>query len=325
MKNTEIKQPIIIIGMHRSGTTMLSKMLQQMGLFIGWNLNDEHEAKYFLNRNEMILKGCGGSWDNPVLIDNMISRTGLRERVASTLFNDLGSIYTSNFLGPKLYLKYRSILDLNIPWGWKDPRNTFLLPLWLDIFPEAKVIHIYRNGLDIAQSLAVREQKRIEEVLSEKPNLKELALDQKTQFDKESLLLFIIKKFQYRWSKLSSLYKYGKLRIQPCISIQSGFDLWSTYIDRAFEHLNSIRNTSLNIKYEDFLLRPKTYLMQLNEFCALSADEQQIENIANTVNVNRRYSFKNDTKLMEFYETVKKNQWMEKLNYHLDSEKTTME
>ncbi len=30
-------------------------------------------------------------------------------------------------------------------WGWKDPRNTFTLPMWLSIFPKARVLHVLRN------------------------------------------------------------------------------------------------------------------------------------------------------------------------------------
>ena len=44
-------------------------------------------------------------------------------------------------------------------WGWKDPRTCFSLSLWLKIFPKAKVIYIQRNGVDVAQSLVVRNEK----------------------------------------------------------------------------------------------------------------------------------------------------------------------
>ena len=30
-----MKQPVVIIGMHRSGTTMLTKLLNEVGLFTG--------------------------------------------------------------------------------------------------------------------------------------------------------------------------------------------------------------------------------------------------------------------------------------------------
>ncbi|MBW1793701.1 MAG: sulfotransferase [Deltaproteobacteria bacterium] len=38
-------------------------------------------------------------------------------------------------------------------WGWKDPRTTLTLPLWLKLFPKARIIHVIRNGIDSALSL----------------------------------------------------------------------------------------------------------------------------------------------------------------------------
>ena len=68
-------RPIIILGMHRSGTTMIVKMLQEMGLFIGWDLEENYEARFFFSRNETILNSCGGSWDNPKVIDNLLNHS----------------------------------------------------------------------------------------------------------------------------------------------------------------------------------------------------------------------------------------------------------
>ena len=61
----------------------------------------------------------------------------------------------AGFLGWKRYLAYRSLERFDQPWGWKDPRNVFTLPLWLRVFPEAKIIYIVRNGVDVAASLLV--------------------------------------------------------------------------------------------------------------------------------------------------------------------------
>jgi hypothetical protein len=251
----------------------------------------------------------------------MLTRDRLQKNVTQMLIEDLNTLKAINFLGLKLYMKYKSIQKLDIPWGWKDPRNTFLLPLWLTIFPEAKIVHIYRNGIDIAQSLSLREGKRIEEVLSDNSNLKKVMRSQKEQISEEDFILYSTRKIQNRWRKMSTLYKYRTLRIQPCISIDKGFELWTQYIDRAFQNMNSFRNPGITIKYEDFLLQPKKYLSDLNNFCGLKASEDQIDRIAKTVNVKRRFSYTGNEKLMEFYQKVRSNQWLEKLNYNLDIEK----
>jgi hypothetical protein len=41
--------PVIIIGMSRSGTTMLVEMLEQLGLFVGRKKTRNNEAVFFYN------------------------------------------------------------------------------------------------------------------------------------------------------------------------------------------------------------------------------------------------------------------------------------
>jgi hypothetical protein len=45
-------------------------------------------------------------------------------------------------------------------WGWKDPRNTLTLGLWLRVFPDARVVHVVRHGIDVALSLERRARER---------------------------------------------------------------------------------------------------------------------------------------------------------------------
>jgi hypothetical protein len=69
---------------------------------------------------------------------------------------------TIRFQGLASYIRSRSLANLVDRWGWKDPRNTYALPLWLDVFPDAQVINVYRNGIDVANSLYERELRRLE-------------------------------------------------------------------------------------------------------------------------------------------------------------------
>ena len=316
---TKSKQPFIIIGMHRSGTSMITKMLRDLGLFVGWDFSDEYEALFFLNRNEKILNACGGGWNNPTVINNLLNHTELRKKAVNLLYNDLNSIYLVYFLGPKLFIKYRSVFNLDIPWGWKDPRNTFLLPIWLDIFPEAKIIHIYRNGLDIASSLAVREVKRINRVSSSHRSIRVFIDRQVNLFREKKSLLFLIRKVQDLYRKMSPLGKYGDMKIHPCISIEKGFKLWCTYIEKAFEHVETLPNEVYNFKFEEFLIKPENYLEELCSFCTLPADKNNIQTIVSQINLKRRNAFKNNESLMNFYESVKDNYWIRKLGYHLET------
>ncbi len=67
--------PICITGMHRSGTSLLGKMLCQCGLFLGRNEDlipaspdnpDGHwEHRRFVELNDEVLNAWGGGWDCP--------------------------------------------------------------------------------------------------------------------------------------------------------------------------------------------------------------------------------------------------------------------
>ena len=48
------QQPIIILGMHRSGTTMITKMLENLGLFVGAEKEINHESLFFWEINNWI-------------------------------------------------------------------------------------------------------------------------------------------------------------------------------------------------------------------------------------------------------------------------------
>lgn len=41
--------PVIILGMHRSGTTMITKILENLGLFVGVEKEINHEALFLEN------------------------------------------------------------------------------------------------------------------------------------------------------------------------------------------------------------------------------------------------------------------------------------
>ena len=51
--------------MHRSGTTMLSKLLEQFGLFVGSKKEENDESLFFYKLNEWLLRQANASWDNP--------------------------------------------------------------------------------------------------------------------------------------------------------------------------------------------------------------------------------------------------------------------
>ena len=57
--------PIIITGMHRSGTTLLSQLLEKNDIFMGRYKETNNESKFFLRINRWMMTTIGASWDNP--------------------------------------------------------------------------------------------------------------------------------------------------------------------------------------------------------------------------------------------------------------------
>lgn len=132
--------------MHRSGTTLVARSLEKAGIFMGVIKDHNWEAMHFLSLNQQTLWAAGGSWLEPVIPQAIHYKT-LPAR----------SLYEEHF---KLVNSRQKLRHLLAPrsWGWKDPRNTFTLPMWLEIFPNARVIHVLRDKKVIARSLMKRNQ-----------------------------------------------------------------------------------------------------------------------------------------------------------------------
>ena len=140
--------PVCIAGMHRSGTSMVTRLLKDCGLYLGAeeelvgpaldNSEGFWENLNFVGLNEDILARFGGSWDEPPAfpprwefgpaVDPLLGRAG--ELVAR-------------------FSRHRH-------WGWKDPRNSLTIPFWRRVIPTLKFVVCVRNPLEVAHSLFVR-------------------------------------------------------------------------------------------------------------------------------------------------------------------------
>lgn len=149
--------PIIILGMHRSGTSMISDMLSAAGIFMGYKKNIHGEADFFLRINDTLLAKAHAYWDYPLPFYELLADETYKCTTVNELQSKIASAdFKKNYLHKCLW-NYKSMPPY---WGWKDPRTTITFPLWHEIFPRAKYIFVYRNGIDVAHSLYVREQKR---------------------------------------------------------------------------------------------------------------------------------------------------------------------
>lgn len=139
-----MRPPYIIIGMHRSGTSFLAKVLERSGIFMGQIKDPNFEAMHFLSENQKALWAANFDWHKP----------GIPGREHWTQF-DAQTLYREHFKLNGRLARLKQNLK-NEDWGWKDPRNTFTLAMWLEMFPKARVIHMYRNADDVVRSLQQR-------------------------------------------------------------------------------------------------------------------------------------------------------------------------
>ncbi len=156
--NPRPERPLIVIGMHRSGTTLLARQLEDLGFAMGkWQGKRTSEAMFFRHRNQLLFSLTHAGWDTPESFLRALDNPDWRRAFARVAACDLGTIRTLNFLPPKALA--RVTRAPNRFWGFKDPRTSLTLPVWRDIFPDAKIINIVRDGNAVASSLYQRSKK----------------------------------------------------------------------------------------------------------------------------------------------------------------------
>jgi hypothetical protein len=141
----KLDQPVIIFGVHRSGTSLLTRMLEQLGLFVGNDLQGDHESRIIIAASNHYINKTGGSWDKP----HYPTAEDVKINYVARAFDASFETISKQFGHMKGF------------WGMKDPRMVITLPLWLQIFPKAKIIYIRRSPADIAKSLSVRHNELI--------------------------------------------------------------------------------------------------------------------------------------------------------------------
>jgi hypothetical protein len=146
------KQEIVcILGMHRSGTSALTRVLNLAGVDLGASdlLTTEPRAsnpKGYWELHELtaisdaILKRHGGSWDQPPLLPNGWE--------TDTALDDL------RVRAQELIKKQFAASPI---WGWKDPRTCLTLPFWQQLLPNMRYLICLRNPVDVARSLEHRD------------------------------------------------------------------------------------------------------------------------------------------------------------------------
>ncbi|HDP98477.1 MAG TPA: sulfotransferase [bacterium] len=274
------QQPVIILGMHRSGTSIVARCLEQLGLFLGRQKDRNHEAWLFQRLNNWMLAQTNASWDRP---ENFLCLNALLRHQLLRVVDFHLRFFPSrvSFLGWRLGLCSHDFRDLDFPWGWKDPRNTFTADIWNSIFPDAKFVQVQRHPVDVALSLQKREQaeRQITESGARKTARNRI---------KEILLRGVV---PYQKS----------VRVEQ---LSQGVALWLEYEQQAMALEKEFGDRMLKIKFEDFLIRPETGLQTAAAFAGLKTGPAEIKRAVQSVNPERAFAFAKSPELVTFFESV---------------------
>lgn len=257
---------------------MICRMLERLGLFVGVSKEENNEALFFVGLNSWILSQCGGRWDTPRALDHIWRSPELVSWIEKHLSTVLNSPRAIEFLGVRRYLG-GGLNSLNVPWGWKDPRTTVTLPIWLHLFPEARVLWIERHGVDVANSLRTRSRREFS------------AASEAYQRHYERIGRFVFLKRQ----------EHGFTDSPRCLSIEEGFQLWKEYCDEAAKTLRTLpKQRVLMLQYEQILADPLVHLRASAEFAGLTPTQSELEAAISQVKLDRAFSFRSDPELTRF-------------------------
>lgn len=131
---------LVILGMHRSGTSVVTSALASAGLAIGDRLveaapgNDEghFEDRDFVELHARILRANG---------------------LGSEGYATSASIHIPPELEAEAHTIVANRRQAGKPWGWKDPRATLFLDFWLSLLPEARFLMLFRRPWAVVDSL----------------------------------------------------------------------------------------------------------------------------------------------------------------------------
>lgn len=143
---------VVVLGMHRSGTSAVARGLQALSVYLGDNFLDAQpenptgywEDKSIVELNDRVLAAFGLRWDSVAPIAR-----GEFDRFRIRLLRGWGIRYLKGAFGSQPL------------WGFKDPRTIRLLPFWLRLLRDLRAhdsyVVVIRNPRSIAASLFRRQ------------------------------------------------------------------------------------------------------------------------------------------------------------------------
>lgn len=139
-----------IVGMHRSGTSMVANSLGGCDLELGAhlmsgnasNLSGHWEADEAVRINDALLAASGGDWAHPP------AEVRATDDAAQAI-----PAFLATFSAAPIA-------------GWKDPRTTLTFAHWRPHLERFRLLACFRHPMHVAQSLALRDGRTLDEGLS---------------------------------------------------------------------------------------------------------------------------------------------------------------
>ena len=147
------QQLIVVLGMHRSGTSVIARGLQVVGVNLGDRLMpavvDINEKGFWedldiVHFNDTLLESCGRIWDSLDALQPV----------------DVEALCEKGFLIRAIELLRKKMAG-HARFGFKDPRTVKMLPFWTRVFDAGKFdvrfVLAIRNPLSVIKSLGKRD------------------------------------------------------------------------------------------------------------------------------------------------------------------------
>jgi sulfotransferase family protein len=122
--------PLVITGIGGSGTRAFMRIAEAAGCYMGRNVNRSGDAMELYEIAERWAAAVHWSW---VASEPLADAERIRRELVAALARHCADVR-----------------DQPGPWGWKQPRSIHLLPALHDLYPGLRVLHVVRDGRDVA-------------------------------------------------------------------------------------------------------------------------------------------------------------------------------
>ena len=142
--------------------------------------------------------------------------------------------------------------------------------MWKEVFPNLRVIHVIRHGVDVAASLARRHGQAMRAATGEST---------------PSALTVI------RDNAL------GILSSRRGWTLPEAFTMWEQYVEKARLECAALGARAVEVRYEDLLFGPEKIVPAIAKFCGVPMQGQQAQE---GLQRGRAFAFRGDADLVDF-------------------------